>query len=240
MEQKTRIFITLCVAGALGIIQGSVAAEPVSSGIPAQADVWNSLEVAKLLVSLLVPILLLVLGFFFDRRLKEIEQENEKSNRQREEAFQRQRDETERRHEPHIGFTIACTFFGPDHGWYIAEFVIFAKNTSLVRHKFREILLRVRGFKKDETPGLWEGHGERMEFRHPLLKTNLIPPDWNYIFVEPGVTQQISFISRIPDDVLYIVAKAEFNYDEYTPHTIERMFEVRAINAHAQPLNTAA
>jgi hypothetical protein len=187
---------------------------------------WDSLEVAKLLVSLLTPLLVVILGYWLNRRLKEIEQENQRRNQLREEEQQRLRDEIERRHDPHIEFTIACNFFGPVSGWYVAEFVITAKNVSLVRHQFPEIILRVRGIKQDETPELWEGYGDRLAFKHKLLETDIIHEKYNYIFVEPGVAQQITFITRIDEAYRYVVARAEFHYDQFTPHSIERMFEV--------------
>jgi hypothetical protein len=153
---------------------------------------WTSLEVAKLLVSLLTPLLVVILGYWLNRRLKEIEQENQKRNREieqenqrrnqlREEEQQRLRDEIERRHDPHIEFTIACNLFGPVDGWFVAEFVITAKNVSLVRHQFREIILRARGIKQGEPPELWEGHGDRLEFKHKLFEANVVPQNWNFL-----------------------------------------------------------
>lgn len=189
-------------------------------------DMWNSLEIAKLAVSLLTPLLVVLLGYWFNRRLKEIEQENQQRSQLYAKEQERIRDEIERRHYPHIEFTIECNFYGPQQGWYIAEFVIFARNTSLVRHEFKKITLRVRGMKQDEEPSLWEGHGDRLQLKHKLLETDIVPQNWNYIFVEPDVTQRICFISRIPADYRYIVAWAQFSYDQYTPHNIERLFEV--------------
>lgn len=127
---------------------------------------------------------------------------------------------------PCIEFTIDCNFFGPHDGWYIAEIIISAKNVSVVRHEFREINLRIRGIKMGEALDLWEGHGDRLEFKHKVLETDIVPDNWNFIFVEPGVRQEISFVTRIEENYRYIVARAEFRYDSFNPHSIERMFEV--------------
>ena len=72
-----------------------------------------------------------------------------------------------------------------------------------------------------------------MEFKNKLLDTDIMPQDWNYIFVEPGVRQEICFVTRIEEDYRYIIALAEFYYDQFTPHNIERMFEVchRPVNS---------
>lgn len=68
-----------------------------------------------------------------------------------------------------------------------------------------------------------------MELKHKVLETDIVPDNWNFIFVEPGVGQEIGFVTRIEQDYLYIIARAEFYYDKEkrsTPHSIERMFEV--------------
>lgn len=65
---------------------------------------WNSLEVAKLIADFLIPLLVVILGFVFNRRLKEIEQQNQSRIQQYEEEQQQMRDEIERRYKPHIEF----------------------------------------------------------------------------------------------------------------------------------------
>jgi hypothetical protein len=48
----------------------------------------------------------------------------------------------------------------------------------------------------------------------------------NYLFVEPGVKQEIRYITRVPKTYKYIVARAVFEYDRYTPHDTEKLLEV--------------
>ena len=64
-------------------------------------DTWTSLEITKLLVSLLTTMLVVALGYGLNRRVKEIEQENQRRSQLYAEEQQRIRDELERRHEPH-------------------------------------------------------------------------------------------------------------------------------------------
>lgn len=44
-------------------------------------NVWNSLEVVKLFISLLTPVVVVVLGYLFNRRLKEVERKSQPLNR---------------------------------------------------------------------------------------------------------------------------------------------------------------
>ena len=86
----------------------------------------------------------------------------------------------------------------------------------------------MRGIESGKAPILWEGHGDRLKFPDMILETSLIPSDWNYIFVPPGTKQEISFITRIDKRYQFLVAHAEFSYDRFTPHNVERMFEIQA------------
>jgi hypothetical protein len=77
------------------------------------SSTWTSLELAKLFVSLLTPLIVAVLGYWFNRCLKEIDHENWRRIELNAQEQQRLRDEIERRHKRHIEFTLGCTFFGP-------------------------------------------------------------------------------------------------------------------------------
>lgn len=68
---------------------------------------------------------------------------------------------------------------------------------------------------------------KRINFPEKILKESIIPPQWNYIFVEPGVKQELIYTTRIPEDISFILATVEFHYDATTPHTAERMFELK-------------
>lgn len=187
----------------------------------------NTVEFAKLIAEYLTPILVVVIGFWFNTRLKELDRQNERRNQIYQDKKEQRKAEIERRHEPHIEFTIATNFIGPPHGFYMAEFVIYASNKSLVQHKFREINLRVRGIRHDQTPKIWKGREPRLEFPEKLFETELKPEKWNFMFVEPGVTQLFTFITRIEESLSCITARAEFHYDKHTPHSIERVFPVQ-------------
>lgn len=205
----------------------------------------NIVEIAKLIADYLTPILVAFFGFLFSFRLKGIDQQNQRRNQiyQEEKAQQQaeierkekqRREELERRYKPHIEFTIDANFYGPQQGFYIAEFVIYADNKSLIRHEFTDISFRVRGVKKEQQPFLWKGQEPRLCFPEKLFETNLKPKGWNFMFVEPGVKQAFTFATRVEDSFFCLIARAEFHYDNPTPHSIERVFHVdQKENGHA-------
>lgn len=188
---------------------------------------WNSLEAAKLLVSILTPMALVILGFLFNRRLHKLESEKEDTRRKHDAKEQKERDELERRHTPHIEFDIDCNFFGPHQGKYAAEFILTANNKGITKHEFRSIILRLRGIKQDAPLSFWTKRNKhRLEFPEKIVEDEVKPKNLNYIFVEPGVTQRLSYITIIDAEIKYITARAEFNYEQYKPHSTEKMFEV--------------
>lgn len=136
----------------------------------------------------------------------------------------------ERAFHPNIEFSIKCNFFGPEDGSYLAEYIVVFKNKGLTRQKVSKVSLRCRGIKKDTAFNYWEGRNKRVNFSEKLLdEPNLIPKGYNYLFVEPGVDQEYRYISKIPQDIGYILAHSEFSYDKTTPHSTEVVLKVDVV-----------
>lgn len=195
---------------------------------------WTSLEIVKLALSLSIPIVIAILGYLFSRQLKRIDHKNEIYRQQELEAKEKERNEIERKYKLRIEFTIDAIFHGNQNGSNLVEFITTLNNKSAIQQKFTAINLRVLGIKKAEDIGLWNPiiHNKQIDtkkinFPEKILKESLIPPQWNYIFVEPGVKQKVTYPTPIPEEINYILATVEFDYDANTPHTTERMFEVR-------------
>jgi len=59
-----------------------------------------------------------------------------------------------------------------------------------------------------------------------VLETEVVPPNWQFIYVEPGVAHQVTFTTLIPAEYSYLLAHVEFQYKKYWPHTVERVFAI--------------
>ncbi len=55
-------------------------------------------------------------------------------------------------------------------------------------------------------------------FPEEIVEDEVKPKNWNYIFVEPGVIQRLSYITIIDAEIRTITARAEFYYKQYKPH----------------------
>lgn len=131
-----------------------------------------------------------------------------------------------------LEFEINANFYGPEAGAYIAEFLFVARNKGNVQQKFNDIRIRVRGIDDGQGFQFWEGNEPRLNFPRRLVKQkSILPDDYSFFFVEPGIEQVFTYITKIPINTKYLLVHAEFEYDKYTPHTTERVFEVKVLDS---------
>lgn len=130
-------------------------------------------------------------------------------------------------HSPRVSFEIDGKFFGPQSDCYLGEFVMTVKNEGLVKHRFTEISLRIRGIRKETPPTLW-GDTQRVEFPEKIVNDAdvMYKKKYGSIFVEPGVTQRLTFVAIIPAGIRFISARAQFEYDSHRTHSAEHVFEI--------------
>ena len=146
-------------------------------------------------------------------------------------AQQQREDELRRRHRedsPHIEFSVDCQVHGRQDDDQLVEFILTAHNRGLVDWKFKSILLRVRGIEKNRSLTYWQGNEPRLEFPVKVFDAQVIPGNLNFLFVEPEVRQTITYVTKISNRIEYVLAHTEFQYDNYTPHTSERVFRLTA------------
>lgn len=164
-----------------------------------------------------------------DDRLRKEQQEREDKLRKEQQAHEIEEEAKRRTYSPHIEFEITCSFYGPEKDDYVAEFLFIARNKGLIQQKFKDIRFRVRGIESNQPLSYLEGYEPRLAFPIKIINdVSILPKGYNYLFVEPGIEQVFTFVTKIPLSVKYILAYTEFAYDEFTPHTSERIFTVKS------------
>ena len=127
-------------------------------------------------------------------------------------------------HRPRIEFDIRCSFLGSLGGTRVASFEVLANNKGNVEHRFSRVSLRVRGIKGSD--GLQRREDGRLDFPDALLKAELVPEEFGYYFVRPGIAQPFTFTTTIPSETRFLLARAAFKYQgKEDLHTSERVFE---------------
>ena len=110
----------------------------------------------------------------------------------------------------------------------IAEIALVFENKGFVEHRLWNLHLSVHDLACERylTSKL---DTRELEFkRHILPKIQLVPEQYGYYFVRPGVRQAITHIIKVPAAVSAIRVTASFNYhqDVGDPHTARRVFPV--------------
>lgn len=195
---------------------------------------WNTVEIAKLLVSLATPLMVAAVGYMVSLRLKDYDRKQQRDEDDRKKVIERaqasERDEIERRHTPHIEVSIEVSFLGKRDGQHLTRIVVIAINRGQVLHKFGKITLRLRGI-KDEPFNYIKNRAPHAAFPYKILDVNLVQESWNFIFVEPGVSQRISINTLVPVGFTYVLAHTMFEYKKYWPHTADTICAVPSSEA---------
>ena len=186
----------------------------------AEEQLWNSLEVAKLLVGLLPPIIIVFIGYAINKHIKESESKKE------------------RRETAHIELRLECHFFEPRGGRFLVNILLIAANRGYVDYRIKSICLRIRGIKRsDPKYQYWgevckelpRGNDHRAYFPDLIIEEEMVPSRKGFIHLEPGVMHQISYPTIIPADFSHILVFVEFIYSDNNkdwPHNIEAIFSV--------------
>lgn len=160
-----------------------------------------------------------------------VQQEHDQQQQQEREQQQQEREQQEkeaRESSPNIQLGIDCRFYGPEKDYYLVEFLLSAHNRGHRRYKFKSIRLRVRGIEIDHPFSVWQGKEPRIEFPLILIDDEeIIPKNLNFLFIGPEVEQIITYVSRLRCSIKYILVHISFEYDLYTPHTVERVFQIK-------------
>ena len=123
-----------------------------------------------------------------------------------------------------IEFDLDCHFLGVQDNQRIVMFTFHAQNKGHVRHTFERISFKVRGIKSGVQLSLRED--KRLHFPESLLEAEAIPKEYGYYYVQPGVNQQITFTSMIPEDIRFVRVWAAFRYkNSKDQHTSEKTFD---------------
>jgi hypothetical protein len=135
----------------------------------------------------------------------------------------------QRTHAPHIEFEIACQILGPQEASYVAEYTLSISNKGLVRQELRKLSFKIRGIRRETLLEYRTDRQPSLSFPDMIdEEQNLITPKFEYIFIEPGITQNFRHVSKIPDSYSFIQARAEFLYSNGIEHTASKVFEVKA------------
>jgi hypothetical protein len=119
----------------------------------------------------------------------------------------------------------------------VAEIQFCIENKGLVNHRMCELNVSIHSLQTDSQLEVKDKTGELVFPRVLLKKTNIVPSDFGYYFVRPGVRQLITHIVPLDADISLIRVTAGFQYDRHArfPHTVRRVFQTHPAPVEVKP-----
>lgn len=137
----------------------------------------------------------------------------------------------ERLNHPQVEFTVAARLLGPQRSNNVVETTLTFRNTGKARVELPKIKLEIRGIKHDADLVERQDKPAKLDFTTRVVhEPNLVPPEWEYLFVEPGVTQEIKHVSKVDTVYSFLLVRSEFVYRNGDPHS-----SVCVVETHARP-----
>jgi hypothetical protein len=129
-----------------------------------------------------------------------------------------------------LQFDVDCRFVRLPHNprALLAELQFIFENKGFVEHRLWNLTVSVHAL-EEESRLEAKAATQEIQFQTRVLpKTELVPKQYGYYFVRPGVRQVITHIIEVPVDlsVIRVTASFEYNRDKEYPHTVRRIFSV--------------
>ncbi len=145
----------------------------------------------------------------------------------------------ERQFIPRTEIDLGCIFLGPQQNEFLVEISTRVKNKGSTRRKFKSMQFRLRGITAGEPLTFRQTGVGAVHFPHKFLDADLVPPGGNfYYYVEPGVEQTFTYITKIPSNVRFVLTHTklisiteEQEHEFENEFTEERLFEVPSGNS---------
>jgi hypothetical protein len=160
-------------------------------------------------------------------KLRAAQQAHEDALRTTQQAREDALRERHREDTPHIELRVDCQVHGPDDDAYLIELLLLLTIGDLCDNSLEASCSVSAASSGINHFPIGQGFEPRLKFPVTLVNgAEVIPPRYNFLFVEPGVPQTITYTSKIPASMKYILVHVEFRYDKFTPHTAERVFQL--------------
>lgn len=148
---------------------------------------------------------------------------------------------TTRENHAKIQFDIDLKILGRQDNKLLIEIIATFENKGLVRHWINNLTCDILILKESD-PVV---HGdERINYQVLFEKHNpknnnakqriiWIPPNWYSSFVDPGVKQQYSYLSDVPDSTTFLSIYAQFYFNDKVSafQTAQRSFSVKQLES---------
>jgi hypothetical protein len=163
-------------------------------------------EIVSALIGSAGTALVAVAGFYWNYVVNKQHLAREDILRSENQENERRRAAMTRRMIPRADVDVDCHFYGPQQGEYLVELLVKVHNVGETQRRYSSMKIRLLGMARNEAITLRPD--KRVEFPYALLKTDFVPPPddvEHYYYVEPGVRQDFTFITKIPSHIAFVL-----------------------------------
>ncbi|GET22712.1 hypothetical protein [Prolixibacter denitrificans] len=118
----------------------------------------------------------------------------------------------QREHQALIDFSVDIVFHEKLGEWWIVELNAYVENKGKVQHKMNDFKFKVESLSNHDVVELNYNYGGQVNFPTTLSEGSFLPKKAEYFFIEPGLKNKYSFITRIPASQKILLMHSWFNY----------------------------
>lgn len=111
-----------------------------------------------------------------------------------------------------IDFSADITFHEKVGNWWIVELVTFIENKGKVQHKLRDFDFDLASINSSDPVNTSDEFGGQVLFPNLISKGSFLPKKYSEFFIEPGLKNKYSYITRVPVDAEVLILHSWFNY----------------------------
>ena len=113
---------------------------------------------------------------------------------------------------PHIATSCQIKFIGLQRGQWMIELIATLENKGKVEHRFKDFTFDLNGIRKCDSLVQSIQWGGQINFPIALAEGSLLPSDFQFFSLGPGVTGNYSFVTSVPDDIKFLILHCRFRY----------------------------
>jgi hypothetical protein len=118
----------------------------------------------------------------------------------------------QRENHPLIDFTADITFHKKLGDWWIVELIAFIENKGKVQHRVKDFDFDLASLSGSDEVITSEEFGGQVHFPHLISKGSFRPKKYGEFFIEPGLKNKYSYITRVPVGAQVVILHTWFEY----------------------------
>lgn len=129
---------------------------------------------------------------------------------------------------PNINFSTDINIIGKQDKYWVIELIAFIENKGKVQHKMKDFGFNLKALFDNDTIETVDKWGGQVDFPNRLSSGSFLPKNEGFFFIDPGTTAKYSFITKVPENITFLILHSNFVYYNrkgYT-HTAEKTIQL--------------